>query len=937
MSDELIYKVKLVADDKSLAELKKQIAEAEKQSSTTSSSGGSKSKTEDIEKQTRAIGTLISAQKDLTKEYQKETTTLAGLQTLIDSYKGSLGELNRIKKEEGSLTSEQSMAQAGLKTLLKESQSDYNKQTTAIIANKKASEQLDESYKGIQARMSAISSRIKELNPNIQKENEERQRLIKTYSELNTKLKDVDKSMGNMQRNVGNYEDSLRGFANALAVIQGPLGPIAGRINSLATVITRYRAATESATVATGLYGKALILLSKIPIVAVIAALAVAFTSLINFFKRSEEGQNAFAVRMAKIGRVVELVKDTFADFGKILYSVFTFNLGDAKDALNDMIGTMGRFLNISQEMEQAGDIQTQFNNIKRLEREYGVLVAAKQRDLQVTRQIARDESVNVYERIKAIQDEMKSQNELFEVERQIALERLKATDAQVAATKSDSQALQDLADARKDYFAVEEKMAETQMRLTRDLNGLVRKSIDQEIALLRTANQTKMLLRKTENDAIINQYEMQYNRRASLEFQLSEIGKDSADKIEEQTKALTKLGISEGEARVQAEARVNAEVLASRQQLQNQIAQLNQDVSEKMRTLELEQNKIANQMIFDDSINSYRERYDKIGEIKFRIMSLEMNREIEFEQRVLDLKKQNIDEENAIRIANIELDNKYALERMSLQQEAMDTQRDQLRELALIENELRESTIAFGNRKLIESLRKESSDVEVAKKELALLEEEIERTKQERIRELTLSLTKQIGDEVRALELAQDQIRLEDDQRLYDAQQALIQKQVDDRINAAKVIANALGAFNSAFFNDSKELAVAQTIVNTYAGAMAAFKDTPGNIAIRSLAAAAAVATGIANVKKILATKLGDKGASKDTTQQPNITTGFGLVDVGTNAPIASQVAMDAGMARGNMNPTFVFQGDLDPEIMAIKVNQGSNAISSRTLGVGI
>jgi hypothetical protein len=43
------------------------------------------------------------------------------------------------------------------------------------------------------------------------------------------------------------------------------------------------------------------------------------------------------------------------------------------------------------------------------------------------------------------------------------------------------------------------------------------------------------------------------------------------------------------------------------------------------------------------------------------------------------------------------------------------------------------------------------------------------------------------------------------------------------------------------------------------------------------------------------------------------------------------------AGVSSQNMNPTFVFQGDLDPEIMSIKVTEGSNAISSRTLGVGI
>jgi len=31
------------------------------------------------------------------------------------------------------------------------------------------------------------------------------------------------------------------------------------------------------------------------------------------------------------------------------------------------------------------------------------------------------------------------------------------------------------------------------------------------------------------------------------------------------------------------------------------------------------------------------------------------------------------------------------------------------------------------------------------------------------------------------------------------------------------------------------------------------------------------------------------------------------------------------------------VFTGDLDPEVMAIKVKEGSNAISGKTVGIGI
>lgn len=54
---------------------------------------------------------------------------------------------------------------------------------------------------------------------------------------------------------------------------------------------------------------------------------------------------------------------------------------------------------------------------------------------------------------------------------------------------------------------------------------------------------------------------------------------------------------------------------------------------------------------------------------------------------------------------------------------------------------------------------------------------------------------------------------------------------------------------------------AVTATTIETYRGAMAAFAQTPGGILIKSLAAASAVALGLASVKKILSTKSGLPG----------------------------------------------------------------------------
>lgn len=67
------------------------------------------------------------------------------------------------------------------------------------------------------------------------------------------------------------------------------------------------------------------------------------------------------------------------------------------------------------------------------------------------------------------------------------------------------------------------------------------------------------------------------------------------------------------------------------------------------------------------------------------------------------------------------------------------------------------------------------------------------------------------------------------------------------------------------------KAAAVAETIINTYRGAQAAFAQTPGGIGIKTAAAGLATAIGFKNVKKILATKKGSTGgAGSETASAP-------------------------------------------------------------------
>lgn len=136
-----------------------------------------------------------------------------------------------------------------------------------------------------------------------------------------------------------------------------------------------------------------------------------------------------------------------------------------------------------------------------------------------------------------------------------------------------------------------------------------------------------------------------------------------------------------------------------------------------------------------------------------------------------------------------------------------------------------------------------------------------------------------------------------------------------------------------NAVFGETRSVAAAQTLVNTWKGAQSAFADTPGGIITKSIAAGVAVATGLANVRKILTTTRKSKNASGGSDSAPSVqaparpTPFFGTVDT-------NQVS--ASMGGGKIPaPVLILQGDLDSELLAIRVRQGSDSLSSRGVSV--
>ena len=168
--------------------------------------------------------------------------------------------------------------------------------------------------------------------------------------------------------------------------------------------------------------------------------------------------------------------------------------------------------------------------------------------------------------------------------------------------------------------------------------------------------------------------------------------------------------------------------------------------------------------------------------------------------------------------------------------------------------------------------------------------------------------------------------------QQQAEAQMAIRQSVVDSVLGTA-----------GALFEESKAVAIADTIVNTWRGAQAAFAETAGPLPVKLAAAAAAVAAGIANVRKITQTKVGDTSAQGGGTSSR-----AGATPVRTVAEGAMNISFGTGLSRtlddlatyvagqqgaGSTQPQINVEATVDRKGIAIAVRDGNKEIESEQI----
>jgi hypothetical protein len=360
--------------------------------------------------------------------------------------------------------------------------------------------------------------------------------------------------------------------------------------------------------------------------------------------------------------------------------------------------------------------------------------------------------------------------------------------------------------------------------------------------------------------------------------------------------------------SRKQRELELNTlrEGLAQQQRFSElEIARVEQDMMRKGQIVELAELRLAN---FDKQILAERQaRTDTYYQ---------------------ELRNKHFSHEDAIKLATIRADQELEAERLEISKEAGDAELARAKAIAdaMLNINKTQAQLDLDNR--ITLLDRQGSHAQAH----ALRLEQIELDRQLRIDSLTEDFVGRGILRTQAVELAKQQITLEIDDQTAKAQMATDDKVFEHKQKLLSAYSSIVSTVGQAIFNDNKAFAVAGAVMDTYGAINRTFREFgyPKGIPF----AVAQGLAGFANVKKILATKKGTTGGSSSAGSSPSVGTSFGLVETGTNQEAANFIASQQSTPSQEVN--VYLQGEFDPEYLSLKVAQGNNSLSQRTVRIG-
>ena len=581
------------------------------------------------------------------------------------------------------------------------------------------------------------------------------------------------------------------------------------------------------ATTAVKTFGASMKALLLNPIVAFLAAIVAGVMAVMQYFKRSEEGQNKFAKMMSVISSVIENLLDVIGNLGGKLVKAFE----DPKQAVADLWeaikkNIVNRFVGVV-EMFKAG-----WELISKGAAGVGLAIKG------IFNEEAREESKQYFaEAGKAAYDfgnaAVKTATGIDDAfgkarEGMKSLAQELSNDAKIAKRLADERA--NLAKMERRYLVENAKLSSEYSRLLAEAEEVKRKDAKASISLIKEAYdiQEEILARELEVAQI-------KARNAAQQAELSQSNIETLDEIARlEADVEAKRKIYEDKRRERELKLREVRMEGIRQEQVRRTAQLQIWQTEEAANIKMNENIVAN------TRSSLAEKEQAINEN-------------------LNKRKHVLDQETELAIAAIDYELEEGLisqQDYGLRLKGILAKRHSDQELLEIEHQKNIEAIR------IDSIKRAEADFQ-AELEVLKLQYEYNLDMQEEIVDREYQLKLKSVD----YELLTNNQKLLIDEQYTKSKQKLSEIRIAQQEKELNAVATALGAMSNVIGQETavgKGFAVAQALINTWVAASQALRDPtmPSTIG-RFALAAAAIATGLNTVRNILKVNPKSGGAS--------------------------------------------------------------------------
>lgn len=227
---------------------------------------------------------------------------------------------------------------------------------------------------------------------------------------------------------------------------------------------------------------KAAIAFIATPFGMVLAAIVLALGALMSYFTKTERGADKFRQALAAIQATVTVLIDRFSSFGEGIFQIFSGDFSKGVDTLKKSFQGIGD--EIAREAKEAVGLTKRLSDLEDAEIALIEVNERKKTQIAELRLLSTDEDKSKKERLIALQEAAKLENEIADAEIAIAKERASIITAQVAQGESLAEDLRKQAEANAVVIRLEGERAMSLRSLNKEMKRLreTEKEADKEL-----------------------------------------------------------------------------------------------------------------------------------------------------------------------------------------------------------------------------------------------------------------------------------------------------------------------------------------------------------------------------------------------------------------------------------------------------------------------